>query len=84
MLVQNEVIVSRYFSKYRTLLDELMNYEFITNCTCGGFKPDIENQQRDRVMKFLMGLNDSYKAIKAQILLIKPSSTLNEVHSIVR
>ncbi|XP_022872418.1 uncharacterized protein LOC111391432 [Olea europaea var. sylvestris] len=65
-VMQNEDIVSVYFSKYKTLLDELMNYESIPNCTCGGFKSAVENQQRDWVMKFLMGLNDSYKEIKAQ------------------
>ncbi|XP_022876825.1 uncharacterized protein LOC111395034 [Olea europaea var. sylvestris] len=46
-LMQNEDIVSVYFSKYKTLLDELMNCESIPNCTCGGFKSVIENQQRD-------------------------------------
>lgn len=31
-----------------------------------------------------MGLNDSYKATKAQVLLIKPFLNLNEVYSIIR
>lgn len=35
-------------------------------------------------MKFSMGLNDSYKEIKAQILLIKPFPSLNEVYSLVQ
>lgn len=35
-------------------------------------------------MKFLMGLNDSYKGIKAQVLLIKPFPSLNEVYSIIQ
>ncbi|XP_022853674.1 uncharacterized protein LOC111375116 [Olea europaea var. sylvestris] len=83
-LMQNEDAVSTYLSKYKTLLCELMNYESIPNCTCGSFISVIENQQRDWVMKFLMGLNDSHKAIKAQILQIKPFPTLNEVYSIVQ
>ncbi|XP_022859933.1 uncharacterized protein LOC111380562, partial [Olea europaea var. sylvestris] len=33
-------------------------------CSCGGLKDVINNQQRDWVMKFLMGLNDSYKNLK--------------------
>ncbi|XP_022857035.1 uncharacterized protein LOC111378098 [Olea europaea var. sylvestris] len=32
----------------------------------------VSNQEIDWIMKFLMGLNDSYKLLKAQILLIKP------------
>lgn len=35
-------------------------------------------------MKFSMGLNDSYKQIKAQILLIKPFPSLNEVYFLVQ
>lgn len=35
-------------------------------------------------MKFLMGLNETYKGLKAQILLIKPFPDLNEVYSIIQ
>ncbi|XP_057976036.1 uncharacterized protein LOC131163461 [Malania oleifera] len=78
-LMQQQDSVSCYFSKLKILLDELMNYESIPSCSCGGLKKVIENQ-----MKFLMGLNDSYKGLKAQILLIKPFPNLNEVYSIIQ
>ncbi|XP_022894056.1 uncharacterized protein LOC111408540 [Olea europaea var. sylvestris] len=48
-----------------------------------GLKVEVNNQQRGWVMKFLMGLNDTYKGLKAQILLIKPFPSLNEVYSII-
>ncbi|XP_022894048.1 uncharacterized protein LOC111408533 [Olea europaea var. sylvestris] len=83
-LLQNQDPVSTYFSKLKTLLDELMNYEAIPNCSYGGLKTVVQNLQRDWVMKFLMGLNDSYREIKAQILLIKPFPSLNEVYSIIQ
>ncbi|KAG7966386.1 hypothetical protein I3843_08G048800 [Carya illinoinensis] len=82
--MQNQDSVSMYFSKLKTLLDELMNYESIPNCTCGGLKTVVSNQERDWVMKFLMGLNDSFKGIKAQILLIKHFPSLNEVYSLIQ
>lgn len=44
----------------------------------------MSDKERDWVMKFLMGLHDSYKDIKAQILLIKPFPSLNEVYSIIQ
>lgn len=44
----------------------------------------IGYQQRNWVMKFLMGLNNYYKGPKAQILLIKPFPSLNEVYSIIQ
>ncbi|XP_057953986.1 uncharacterized protein LOC131148283 [Malania oleifera] len=46
-LMRQQDSVSCYFSKLKTLLDELMNYEFIPSCSCGGLKAVIENQQRD-------------------------------------
>lgn len=84
MLLQNQDLVKIYFSKLKALLDELMNYEAIPDCNCGGLKVVVQNQQRDWVMKFLMGLNDLYKEIKAQILLIKPFPNLNEIYSIIQ
>lgn len=83
-LKQNQDSVSVYFSRLKTLLDELFNYESIPNCTCGGLKVVVQNQQKDCVMKFLMGLNDTYEAVKAQILLIKPFPSLNEAYSIIQ
>lgn len=41
-LMQNHDILSVYFSKYKTLFDELMNHESIPNYTCGGLKSIIE------------------------------------------
>lgn len=35
-------------------------------------------------MKFLMELNDLYKGLKSQILLIKPFPSLNEVYYIIQ
>lgn len=83
-LLQGHDAMSTYFSKLKILLDELMNYEHIPYCTCGGLKTVVSNQDRDWVMKFLMGFNDSYKALKAQILLIKPFPKLNEVYSTIQ
>lgn len=76
--------MSVYFSKFKTLLDELLNYESIPNCTCGDLKVVVERQNRDWVVKFLMGLDESYKAIKAQVLLNKHFSSLNEVYAIIQ
>lgn len=84
VLIQSQDDVSAYYSKFKTLIDELQNYETIPNCPCGALKIVVNNQQRDCVMKFLMGLNESYKDINAQILLMKPFPTLNEVYATVQ
>ncbi|GAV62904.1 LOW QUALITY PROTEIN: UBN2_3 domain-containing protein, partial [Cephalotus follicularis] len=40
-------------------------------------------RQRDRLLQFLMGLNDSYTAIRSQILLMNPLPTVNKAYSLV-
>lgn len=61
-----------------------MNYESISNCICVVLKTLVEYQQRDQVMKFLMGLNESYKTSKAHMLLINLFPSLREIYSIVQ
>ncbi|XP_018856817.2 uncharacterized protein LOC109019046 [Juglans regia] len=83
-LSQGDDSVSLYFSKLKSLLDELVNFETIPTCTCGAMKTVIANQQCDWMMKFLMGLHDSFTNIKAQFILLKPSPSLSEVYALVQ
>ena len=39
--------------------------------------------EKERVMQFLMGLNDSYAAIRGQILLMQPLPDTRRVYSLV-
>jgi hypothetical protein len=54
------------------LWDELASY----NDTVHGAQQD-----QQRLMQFLMGLNDSYSAIRGQILLINPLPTVRQAYS---
>ncbi|RVX05001.1 hypothetical protein CK203_019174 [Vitis vinifera] len=42
-----------------------------------------ERDEKERVMQFLMGLNDSYAAIRGQILLMQPLPDTRRVYSLV-
>ncbi|KAJ0076113.1 hypothetical protein Patl1_33892 [Pistacia atlantica] len=81
---QGDDSVSLYFSKLKSLFDELLNFEFIPSCTCGAMKPALENQQHDWMMKFLTGLNDSFSNIRAQIILLKSIPSLSEAYAFVQ
>ncbi|XP_041021253.1 uncharacterized protein LOC121262729 [Juglans microcarpa x Juglans regia] len=83
-LTQGDDSVSLYFSKLKSLFDELLNFEIIPSWACGAMQPVIANQQRDWMMKFLMGLNDSFTNITAQIILLKPTPTLSDVYALVQ
>jgi len=44
----------------------------------------MEYHHRHKVMQFLVGLHDSYDAIRAQILLSDPLPSLNRVSSLIQ
>jgi hypothetical protein len=41
----------------------------------------LDYQHNEYVMKFLVGLNDSYASVRGQILLMEPLPTINKVFS---
>lgn len=43
----------------------------------------LQYQQRQRTMKFLMGLNESYSGVRGQILLMDPLPSVNRAYSLV-
>ena len=54
---QGQMTVAAYYTKLKGLWDELGSYSS-TTCSCGA------DHKRRQLMQFLMGLNDSYKAIR--------------------
>jgi hypothetical protein len=78
--------VSQYFTQLKTLWEELNNYRpmSICNCcNCGRVKSILELHSQEQVDQFLMGLNDSFSAVRAQILLTDPLPPLNKVFSLI-
>lgn len=41
-------------------------------CTCGATKAIVAIESEDRLIQFLIGLNESYEHIKSQILIMDP------------
>ncbi|XP_031263248.1 uncharacterized protein LOC116121427 [Pistacia vera] len=83
-LTQDDDSVSQYYNQLKSLWDELEIYEPMPSCSCGAVKTLMEYNHRSRVMQFLMGLHDSFDAIRAQILLYDPLPALNRVLSLVQ
>src|ERR1044072_5698275 len=57
-LTQGSMTVSHYFTKVKTLWEELGEYRPTVTCHYGGLQPLSEYFQKEYVMSFLMGLND--------------------------
>jgi len=71
-LQQEQLSISTYYMKLKGLWDELSSY----NDTIQGTQ-----QEQQKFMQFLMGLNDSYSAIRGQILLMNPLPSIRQAYS---
>jgi hypothetical protein len=89
-LKQEGLSVSDYFTHLKGLWDEFLNYRPIPSCTCGAkcmcglSKTLIEYQHYDYVHSFLMGLNETFAAVRGQILLMEPLPGINKVFSLIQ
>lgn len=76
-----------YFTKLKVLWDELSIYQSsqicTCGCTCGAMRNFTETHQQEHVMKFLIGLNESFSNVRAQIILQDPLPSLNKVFALV-
>ncbi|XP_073260909.1 uncharacterized protein [Populus alba] len=88
---QNSKSITEYFSEFKALWDEYSSYRPFPSCKCGHldscscniFKHLTDRQQSDFVMKFLVGLHDSYSSVKSQLLLQTPLPSMGRVFSLL-
>ena len=80
--------VSSYYTRFKVIWDELVNYKPIPSCSCGictcsSMAARVKYQEEECTMNFLMGLNESFATVRGQILLMKPLPSLNQVFSLI-
>ncbi|KAM2129542.1 hypothetical protein ACFX1R_009206 [Malus domestica] len=74
-LTQDQLSIAAYYTKMKSLWDELSSYSESVSCTCGA------QNERNKLMQFLMGLNDSYSAVRGQLLLMNPLPTVRQAYA---
>lgn len=80
--------VTTYYTALVTLWEEHKNYVELPVCSCGKCECNAAElwerlQERSRVTKFLMRLNESYESTSCHILMLKPIPTIEEVFNLV-
>ena len=71
---QGQLSIAAYYTKLKGLWDELASYN-TTTCTCGA------QNDHNKLMQFLMGLNESYATTRGQILLMNPLPTARQAYA---
>ena len=69
---QEQISISIYYTKFKSLWDERASY----NDASSGAQQD-----QQRLMQFLMGLNESYSTIRGQILFMNPLPFVRQAYS---
>ncbi|XP_031256011.1 uncharacterized protein LOC116114004 [Pistacia vera] len=82
-LTQGTNTMAIYFNKLKSLWDELDSMVSLPapDSASGNTYPEHLNQQK--LLQFLMGLNESYSMVRSQILLMNPLPSVKKAYSVV-
>jgi len=85
---QGELDIASYFNKAKRLWDEFTAASASPRCNCYKCERDINARlknyfQDQKLIQFLMGLNESYTQVRGNILMVNPTPTLSQVYSLL-
>ncbi|XP_020415631.1 uncharacterized protein LOC109948111 [Prunus persica] len=80
---QGHLSISEYYTKLKALWDELDSYHEPIICTCEGSTTRASREEKERVMQFLMGLNEPYSTVRGSILMMSPIPDTRRVHGLI-
>lgn len=72
-----------YYAEITTIGQELIEFRPLDKCTYQGWKVLLDPLQSKFVMTFLMGLNESFNQIRAQILLLNSLPLIDHMFSLI-
>lgn len=85
LTMQNDMSIMEYYIKMKRLWSEygLLRPDPICHCVCdcNAFQKITEYKEDDKLIQFLMGLNETYDNVINQILLMEPLPSINKAYS---
>jgi len=73
--------VASYYIKLKALWDEFELYR--SPIVCNQTKEHQIEKEEDKLMQFLMGLNDSFKKFRSNILVMSPLPNVRQAYSLI-
>ncbi|CAL9016300.1 unnamed protein product [Prunus brigantina] len=80
---QDTSTVAAYFTKLKSYWDELSVYRPPPTSQHTEVQAIEKQKEQDRLMQFLMGLNESYNAVRGQLLLMQSLPNVREAYNFV-
>ncbi|KAH0776707.1 hypothetical protein KY290_008118 [Solanum tuberosum] len=75
--------ISAYFFRLRELWVEYDSLTLVPSCECVNSREFVKFMHNQKLLQFLMGLNDSYEQARGQILMMVPLPSLNKTYSLL-
>ncbi|XP_021611659.1 uncharacterized protein LOC110614434 [Manihot esculenta] len=83
IISQENQFVSVYFTKLKRLWDELGSIEMLPTCNCRASRAIAEITNRNRLIQFLMDLNEAFGSVRDQVLGMESLPIVKKAHSMV-
>jgi len=85
---QGDLSVTTYFTKLKSVWEELDSYLPIPDCSCNpicncGLEIVCDYRHKEYVIRFLRGLNDQYSNVRSQVMLMKPLPNIESTFSLL-
>ena len=75
--------VTKYFTRFKKLWDQLLNLEPLPECACGAIKTLSASHNKTYAIRFLIGLNENFETIRTQILMQEPFPSISKIYALV-
>ena len=82
-LSQGNDTIADYFTKLKVLWDDLESLRLAPVCSCGAASHISKHHHDQKVIQFLMGLNDTYTIMRGSILMKSPLPNLSQTYNIL-
>ncbi|XP_074265515.1 uncharacterized protein LOC141587952 [Silene latifolia] len=80
---QGRESIVEYYTRLKTIWDELANYIKIPKCTCGAGAMILKEREEEKVHQFWMGLDKTlYGGLRTNLLMEDPITTLNRAYAL--
>ncbi|XP_074293024.1 uncharacterized protein LOC141619913 [Silene latifolia] len=91
-IAQDNDNVAEYFTKLKRRWDDIDEIEAFPQCNCGALdkctcnilKKLLESASKEKLITFIMGLNDSYEHLRSNILAMDPLPNINKAYTIIQ
>ncbi|KAH7679687.1 Zinc finger CCHC-type protein [Dioscorea alata] len=72
-----------YYTRIKGLWDEIQTLCNLPQCSCGASQELHKLEEGQKLMQFLMGLNESYTVVRGTILMMKPLPSVRQAYSLL-